>query len=143
MPPSPVQGRAQGQPLLAPGAEMGCSEVGGRNSCLPMRCALGFAGEVHAISPSGLVICRDPPALCPSLSHGQRSNASTATTPKTPFLWIYRVLTVPKHPLISNPAHKMFFSKEEAGAVLSFELVKLWVGGAGCSPPPAAFCITR
>lgn len=74
-----------------------------------MSCASGFAGEVHAISPSCLFICRHPAALRPPLSHGQQSNASSAATAKTTFLWIYRVLMVPKHPLVSSPAHKIHF----------------------------------
>lgn len=105
--------------------------------------ALGVAGEGHTISPLGLAIYRDPPALCPPLSHRQQTNA---TITETTFLQVYHVLTVPKHPQISNPAHKMLISKEEAMTVLVLGFVERWVAGLGCSPPPpnppAVFCIT-
>lgn len=93
-----------------------------------------FAGEVHTVTPLSLVICRDSPALRSSLCHGQQSNTSTDTTAKTTFLQVYHVLTVPKHPLTSNPANKRLISKEKARTVLSFGLVEVWVVGTGCSP---------
>lgn len=100
-----------------------------------------FAGEVHTVTPLSLVICRDSPALRSSLSHGQQSNTSTDTTAKTTFLQVYHVLTVPKHPLTSNPANKMLISKEEARTVLSFGLVEVWVVGIGCSPHQQHFAL--
>lgn len=103
-----------------------------------MSCASGVAGEGHSISPSGLVLCRDPPALCPPLSHRQQSNATTA---ETTFLQVNHLLTVPKHPQISNPAHKMLISKEEAVTVLVLGFVELWVAGWGCSPPQQCFAL--
>jgi len=82
-----------------------------------------------------------PPALRPSLSHGQQGNTSTAAMAKTTFVWVYPVLPVPKHPLITNPAHKTFISKEEAGTVLGFGLVEPWVVGTGCSPRQQCFAL--
>lgn len=113
--------------LLTPGAAQG----GWGKPSPPVSCALG-------VSPSSLLICRNPPALCPPLSHKQRSSTTIAET----FLQVYHVLTAPKHAQISNPAHEMFISKEEAVTVLVLGFAELWVAGLGCSPPSAVFCNT-
>lgn len=122
-------------------AEMHCSEVGERNPHLLWAVLWSFAGEVHAITPLSLVIHRDPPVLRSSLSQVPQSNTGTDTTAKTTFLQVYHVLAVPKHPLTSNPAHKMPISKEEAGTVLGFGLVEVWVVGTGCSPHQQHFAL--